>query len=126
MSKFVELMKAKMADKKAMMDDKTKKAHASILDDLEGAADDALKHKMQKVTVMAPDKAGLKKGLEKASEVVDKGPEMPMEEEESPEEEAKESPKEEESEDKIMAMADEISEDEAKQLIEKLKEKFRL
>ncbi len=50
---------------------------------------------MQKVSVMAPDKESLKEGLDKAMEIMEKGPESLVEESEEPKDEEKETPEEE-------------------------------
>lgn len=57
---------------------------------------------MQKVEVMAPNKAKLSEGLDMASDIVDKGPEalMEHEKEETPEEEKVETPEMEMAEEK--------------------------
>jgi hypothetical protein len=57
-----------------------KEAKMSVVKDLRDAASDDMKESlksgmMQKVTVAAPDKEGLKKGLEKAEDVLEELPE---------------------------------------------------
>lgn len=96
------------------MDDMRRKAKMDLLQDLrkmamgmihDGSGEEMPDH-MQKVMVAAPDKEGLKHGLEKAKEVVQGGAVNEMdhgddhdESMEDPSEEASESPEQEASED---------------------------
>lgn len=105
MDKLMKLMEKKKAEGKEL-DPMKAKAKMDMLEALHKEMSDMMAsdlhgdHKMAKAEVMAPDKEGLKMGLEKAKEALDKGPmeEDKEEDEESPEHEAAESPEEEKSE----------------------------
>lgn len=69
-----------MQMKKRMLDDKEKEVHKGVLKDLmkdmEGMMGNDMKtRRMQKVTVMAKDKEGLKEGLDKAEDLMEDMPE---------------------------------------------------
>jgi hypothetical protein len=98
-----------MKDSKKSMDKQDKKsdpmekeAKLSALKDLRshmmGMMGEGLGDKMNKVTVAAPNKADLKKGLDKAKELVGKAPMDDEEAGEDPTEEATETPEEEATE----------------------------
>lgn len=75
---------------------------------------------MKKVTVAAPDKEGLEKGLEKAKEMLPKMEDMYSEEEETEEGESEQKPFEEEAKE-VLAMID--TPDEIEKMIKMLEEK---
>lgn len=89
MNKAFEKMLAAKKAKSGEMPKKTMEARGSVLDDLMSNMDDRDSKKlgMNKVSVMAPDEEGLKKGLEKAKEVVGEMPEDEMMEDEDLDEE---------------------------------------
>lgn len=75
------LKKAMEKKKKEPMDENYKNAKMSALKDLHGEMGKMIGGGMKQVSVAAPDKEGLLKGLDKAEEVLD---EMPEHEEEMP------------------------------------------
>lgn len=85
-----DLEKMLMSKKdKSKMSDQEVQAKMDVLMELMEMAKDALGSKvksgmdeMQKVSVSAPDKESLEEGLEKAQELVEKSPDMMMEEKE--------------------------------------------
>ena len=79
MMKDIKELIAQKLKKKEIMGDQKKKAHEEMIDSLGSMADEAMKddlhkHKMEKVTVMAKDKEGLKSGLEKAEDILENMP----------------------------------------------------
>jgi hypothetical protein len=76
--------------KEECMDPLDKEAKMAAVSEMKKMAEDAMSEKLgslKKVTVAAPDEEGLKKGLEKAEEIVEASPEgMESEAEESEEE----------------------------------------
>lgn len=105
MKKMMEMAK----DKKSGLDKKEIQAKIDVLQELmdmaDGAEGDSIMDGLQKVTVAAKDKEGLKQGLEKAEEVLEGSEEMEEEDMEESENE--------------MSEDDEISEKEKK--LKKLK-----
>lgn len=107
----------KKADKEAPMDPKRKEAKISTLEHLRDLAKEMMMEDLKgsmkggKVTVASDSPEGLKEGLEKAKDVVEKLPEG------SPEEESQESPEEE-----MQEIPHDMSEDEIdKKLAELMK-----
>ena len=92
MDKFEKLLQKKKKDKP--MSDVAKDAKMSVVKDLQQMASDAmrtgLKGGLKKVTVASDSPEGLKAGLEKAEEIVEKKDEMEGDEEETELEEARE------------------------------------
>ena len=115
-----DLEKMLMSKKdKSKMSEQEVQAKMDVLMELMEMAKEALGSKvksgmdeMQKVSVSAPDKEGLEEGLEKAQELVEKSPDMMMEEkEELPEMPKKdEMMKKEKSKRKLFSMLDEDEE----------------
>lgn len=121
MDKLMKLMEKKKAEGKEL-DPMKAKAKMDMLEALHKEMSDMMAsdlhgdHKMAKAEIMAPDKEGLKMGLEKAKEALDKGP---MEEdEESPEHEASESSEEEAAEHEEPGVEDAEHDDEHKAAID--------
>jgi len=109
MVKDLEKMLMSKKDKGAMSE-KSMQAKMEVLQELLQMAQEAMGSKvkggmdeMQKVSVMAPDQEGLKKGLEIAEEIAENSEEMP--------EEASEPKMEEASEEKPMISASEESDE---------------
>jgi hypothetical protein len=103
------LMKKKMEGK--MLNPEQAKAKMDVLEELMGLAEEGMGDKLRglkKVTVAAPDKEGLKEGLEKAENILESSEEMSDEDEEEASEEEK-SP-----EDEIMALEAKLAELKAK------------
>lgn len=77
-----KMLKALMGGEKDEMSSKKLAAKLDVIKELLEMADsseaEGLMGGMQKVTVAAPDKDGLQKGLEKAEEVLEQAPEDPM------------------------------------------------
>lgn len=62
--------KQEKSGKLAALKELIKQMDEIMASDMESPEDDGHAHEMQKVSVMAPDKEGLKKGLEKAEDVL--------------------------------------------------------
>jgi len=97
---------------KGEMDESKMSAKMDVLKELRdlaaGQAGESVKKGMQEVSVMAPDKEGLKEGLEMAEEVVEEGPEgMAEMMAEAPESEEMEMMDDEDMEDEDEDMDDE-------------------
>lgn len=118
-----DLMK-KLMEKKAekKLSPNEQKAKMSVMEELQNMASDAMGKKLdgiKKVTVASDDEQGLKKGLEKASEIVDKGiPAL-----DSSDEEQDEMMEEEQEEMMGEQPEDEMSEDEINEKLEELMKK---
>lgn len=113
-----------MFDKKKGMSPIEKKAKMSVLKDLHGQASDLMKEGLKgvkKVSVMSDSKEGLKKGLEKAEDMLG---EDQMEDEEQSEQEDLESEEYEDQQDEAMPM-DEDELDAKIQELMKMKEKLK-
>jgi len=90
MEDLKSLLAKKMKEQKEPMPENRKEAKMSVLNELKKLMDDKLAGDLKglkKVTVASDSKEGLKEGLEKAEEVLEKSPEMGMEEESEDEEE---------------------------------------
>jgi hypothetical protein len=99
--KFKELLLKKKAEGKTLNPEQAE-MKMKLLEELMGIAEEGMGEKlkgMKKVTVAAPDKEGLEKGLEKAQEVIENSEEL---EEESEDEES--------DEDKIAALEAKLAE----------------
>jgi len=77
-NKFKELLMKKKAQGKVLSPEAAQQKMEVVKELMESMGEDMGERikGMQKVTVAAPDKKGLKEGLEKASEVIDGVPEM--------------------------------------------------
>lgn len=111
MHKFEKVLEKKMKDKKSHLGENESKAKMSVLQDLKDSMADMMKDRLdgglKKVTVASDSKEGIKKGLEKAKQLMngDMSPaaaehagKMEDEEEEGAEHEASESEAEESAE----------------------------
>ena len=113
-------------DKMKKMSDAEKKAKMTALSEAHGLATDMLKDKvkgLKKVTVASDSKEGLKKGLEKAEDLLGKEESEDEEMEEGQEENSEESDKSDEYSPEIPEDCD--TEEEIDALIAKLEEKKR-
>ena len=114
---FLELMKKKLAEQDGKPANPEKlKAKAGVVKDLMGSLKELMAGDLKglkKVTVASDSPEGLKEGLEKAEEIVDKG--SPEEESEEMKEEGSESSPENEDE-KIASLEKELEELKAKKL----------
>lgn len=108
MKAFKEFLASKAKEKKEPMDPKALKAKKEMLNHLSGMMKDHMSEGLKKVTVASDSEEGLKKGLEKAEEIIEKK-EMPSMEE-----------SEEMSDDDS---EEEMSEDEIEQMIQMLQAK---
>lgn len=85
-----KMLKALLGKEEKEGGDDRMSAKMDVLKELIEMADaketDGLIDGLQKITVAAPDKEGLEKGLEKAEEILEKGPEDMMPKEMMPEE----------------------------------------
>lgn len=142
MHKFEKLMEKKMKDKKSHLDENESKAKMSVLQDLKHDMGEMMKDRLhgglKKVTVASDSPEGIKKGLDKAKQLVGEmspaeaeheAPEHEGEsEEEMAEHEAAESPEMEEKEQEGEEGEEEMSEEEIDAKIKKLmamKEKMK-
>lgn len=121
----------KMLEKKKSgdgeMDETKMSAKMDVLKELRdlaaSQAGDSVKKGMQEVSIMAPDKEGLKEGLEMAEEVVEEGPEGMAEMiAEAPESEEMEML--EDDEDEEMSYEDDEDDEEALEKMAKMKAKM--
>lgn len=114
MKNMKELMQGMSEDKssKKKMDPEKMKAKMEVIEELRKMAQDLMSEGMadgfKKVSVAAPDKEGLLEGLDKAEDLVEKGPEEMLAE--SDEEEMSESEDEEMSPEEIDAKIAELME----------------
>lgn len=115
-----ELIEKKLKEGK-MSDEGDLESKSSVLDELEGLADEGIAESMKKVTVAAPDSESLEEGLEMAKE---KLPEMDAMAEDIEEgyEEAEKGPMEE-SEDSMEDELEDMDIDELESLLAELKRK---
>lgn len=108
--KFQKLLEKKKKEGKSLSDVE-KEAKMGVVDDMKKMAMDEMSNDLhrglKKVTVASGDKEGLKKGLDKAKELLDKAPG----EEESPEHEAQESSEEEAAEHEEPGLEDKNEDD---------------
>lgn len=117
--------------KKAMagqfMDDRERDLAKGVVEDLDKMAAEGLSHDLKKVTVASDSKEGLKEGLEKAEEIVEKGPtqfeEMKPEVNEDYDKEETAEEIGDKSPENMEEMDEEMSDDEIDQMIEMLQAK---
>lgn len=88
------------------MKDAKSKARMQALKELKDAMSSDMKDGYEKMTVMAPDKSGLEKGLEMGKDILEKMPAKPMKDEEM------EMPEEEMMEDGMEMGSEEMMEEE--------------